>query len=276
MDRLCPPRHARLAFIGGQPGNYKTQLMWNMALDMALLKQRVLFVSLEQTPGELAAQAVCRFSRIPLDRLERAQADDGARLSDAEEASFVEASQKLASLDMHLRMHGADDHGRSLQDVIGSATRNRFDAIFIDHIGMIGRDDGDELKQLSQAIDKLRALARGSVVAGYRPFVCATTPLKRDSATADEDSLPAITDFRGSNRLEYDSDMAMILRKLPRKNPADESDEPDQVNAYVLKNRKGRCPVVLLFEAQGAISLVTERRLDNPQPPQHWQAKEDD
>lgn len=272
LQRICPPRHERLWFIGGQPGNYKTQLMWNLAMDMALQRQRVLFVSLEQTPGETTLQAVARFSQIPIAAMERAQAKGGSGLTNEQEKGLELAARRLAETELFLRMHGADEHGRRLEDVMRSACRARFDAVFIDHIGMVGRDEAQELVALSRAIDRLRALTRGEVVKDYRPFVCATSPLKRDAAAGDEDMLPAITDFRGSSRLEYDADLAMILRKRKREKPDEENSDPDIVDAFVLKNRQGRCPVVLTFEAQGEICFVRERSPETPVP-EHWSDK---
>lgn len=213
--------------------------------------------------------AVARYSRIPLGVLERAQSGE-TRLTESQHVGLATASQRMAETELFLRLHGADQHGRGLEDVIRSATRSNFDAVFIDHIGMIGRDDGNELEQLSAAIDRLRRLARGSVVKGYTPFVCATTPLKRDAATGDEEKLPAITDFRGSSRLEYDADVAIILRRRARKGE-EESGEPTLVDGFVLKNRQGPCPAVLQFEAQGAICFVNEHHKPEPQPPRHWQ-----
>jgi replicative DNA helicase len=266
MQHLCPPRYERLWVIGGQPGNYKTQFMWNLAMDMATLRQRVLFVSLEQTTGETALQAVARFGRIPLRVMEKAQGE----WTEQQQRGLEVAAMKLAETEIYLRMHSADKHGRKIKDVIASATRARFDAVFVDHVGMIGRDEGRELEQLSIAIDYLRRLARGSIVEGYRPFVCCTSPLKRDAAAGDDELLPAITDFRGSSRLEYDADVAMILRKRKALR-TDDSDEPDIVDAFVLKNRQGRCPLVLSFLAQGSICTVTERAPEDRPPVQHWQ-----
>lgn len=247
--------------------------MWNLALDMVSLKQRVLFVSLELTPGEMALQSVARYARIPLRAIARSQADGGSPLTEGQLAGLSVAADKLAQGEMYLRLHGAAEHGRDIEDVIRSATRTKFDAVFIDHVGMIGRDGGNELEKLSAAIDRLRKLCRGQELKGYFPFVCATSPLKRDAATGDEEKLPAITDFRGSSRLDYDSDALVILRKRKRAN-AEEREDPDVVDAFVLKNRQGPCPMVLQFEATGSQCTVVERHKSDGPPPQHWSDRE--
>lgn len=235
---------------------------------MAEQKQRVLVVSLELTTGQLAVNAVVRYSGIPLRHLEQAQAKE-RQLSEEQHAALAAASDKLARTEMYLRLHGAEEHGRSIEDVIRSATRSRFDAVFVDHIGMVGRDQGDELGQLNRCIDRLRALKSGQITKGYTPFVFAISPLSREARKDEDDHLPSLGDFRGSSRIDYDSDLAMILRRQKR-DAEDESDVPDKVDGFVVKNRFGRCPMLLQFEARGSAYLVVERRKDEPPPPAHW------
>ena len=267
-QRLCPPRSERFWAIGGNPGNYKTVLAWNMACDMAVLRQRVLFVSLEESTGALAVKAVARYARIPVDVMERAQSGEGYRFTNEQSEGLAVAAGKLAETELYLRLHGAEEHGRTMQDILRSATRTRFDAIFVDHLRMIGRGTGrSKFEVLEDAIDKLRALAHGEHLKGYTPLVVALSPLNReDSKEGDADRLPRLSDFYGSQQIESDADVAVIVKKRPAK---EDSEDPDIVDAFVLKQRGGRCPLVLQFEAQGAICAVTERRPE-PTPPQHW------
>ncbi len=274
MQRLCPPRSERFWVIGGRPGNYKTQLVWNLAVDMALLGQRVLFVTMEQTSGELGVQATVRHSRIPMETLEWAQSPGGS-LGETHMRGLSEAADKNARTEMYLRLHDAEKQGRSIDSIMRSATRTRFEAIFVDHLGMIGRDSGgNKFEVLEHAIDKLRGLSRGQVLAGYRPFVCVLSPLNRDGEKEKDDDkprLPRMSDFSGSSRIESDADLAMVLRK--RKN---EGDQPiDIVDGFVLKNRQGRCPLVLQFEAQGALCTVTERHKEDAPNRGHWSEKDE-
>lgn len=289
LERLCRPQSERLWFIGGFPGNYKTQLIWNLAVDMAERGgQRALVVSLEMPPHDMALQALARFSGVPLDRiLASHNPEGGVYLSDEEGHRLNNASDRLRKLDLSLRIHGAAD-GRSLEAVLKAAKAARFDAIFIDHIGMVGRDEAEELRALSLAVDALRGLAKGEDVKGYRPFVCVTSPLNRDGAKKDkngDDRLPQLSDFRGSSRIESDADFAMIMRKRPK---TEGDPAPNIVDGFVLKNRQGECPAVLQFEAQGATCWVNERVPESAQPvtypahpqrerpqPRSWHDRED-
>lgn len=266
LQRVCPPRSGRIWLIGGAPGNHKTQLALNLALDMATLGQRVLFVSLEQTAGEIGMQALARYSGVPLDRLDLAFGRDRVALSSDESERVESASARLAALDLFLRVHSAEKNGATLDAVLHGACRSRFDAVFADHLGMVDRGRGSELDAIPRTADALRRLARGAIRPGYTPFVCVTTPLSRKR---DEDDHPKLSHLRGSGNLEYDADLVMVVQKRA----GSEESETSTVDGFVLKNRQGRCPVVLQFEARGTTSLVVERHSDEAPPP-HWQERE--
>jgi len=273
MERLCQPTSGRFWVIGGRPGNYKTQVMWNLALDMASRQHKVLFLSLEEEPWAMSLAASARFSQIPRDRLRAAElAGDAEFLTSAEVETLNAAEEKLRGLEFHMRLHGADKHGRSLNAVLRSACRSRFDAVFVDHLGMVARQGPREFDEIPKAVDSFRALARGELAPDYRPFVCIASPLNRvREQTGDEDDLPQMSDLRGSGRIESDADLVMILQKRKQD---EESNQPDVLDGFVVKNRHGRCPVVLLFEANGATCSITERH-STETPPPHWQDRED-
>lgn len=275
MQRLCQPTSGRFWVFGGKPGNYKTQVMWNLAVDMASRQHRVLFISLEEEAWAMSLSAVSRFSRIARDRLRAAElAGDAEMLTSGEVESLAKAEEKARGLEFYLRLHGAEKHGRSTNDVLRSACRSRFDAIFIDHLGMMARQEIDEFKEIPRAVDQLRGLTRGEVVGDYRPFVCVSSPLNRARPEAgDEDDIPKMSDLRGSSRIESDADLVMILQK---RKADEESNAPDIVDGFVVKNRQGRCPLVLIFDADGATCTVTERHQSGPAPEQHWQDKDGD
>lgn len=218
-----------------------------------------------------------RYSRVPWKRLEAATMADGMPLSPDESERVEMAREKLRGLQLFLRLHGSEKHGRSLDAVIRSATRNRFDAVFVDHIQIVGRDGGRSLDNIPVTVDRLKQLAHGEIVPGYTPFVCALSPLNRANerdAAKDEDRLPSMSDFYGAREIESDADTAIIMRKRQRA-ADDESEAPDTVDAFVLKQRWGKCPLVLVFEAQGSICHVVERnRGDTAPPAPHWTQRE--
>jgi replicative DNA helicase len=238
-------------------------------------KHRVLFVSLEMTPAELFHVALAKFSGIPRQRVAAAVGPDKDQKENqftwSERGVWESAIKHLFSLEANLRVHGADDLGRSIDDVLYSACRARFDAVFVDHLGMIGRDSGGkELDVLAHAIHRLRGLSRGEVQKGYQPWVVASSQFSREIDKGEEERIPRLSDFRGSARIEHDADVAIGLQK--RKGA---EDGKSNLDAWVLKNRNGNCPDICMFEANGPTGLITERRKDDA-PPAHWSSKDEE
>lgn len=228
-----------------------------MALNCASQKQKVLFVSLEMTPGEMAILAAARFSGMQRDRIGAAMLENSPNPFNATEMHrWTTGLNAFGELMFSMRMHGARS-GRDVDDILRSACQFRYQAVFVDHLGMIGRDsNGRELEVLSQAIHRLRGLAKGEVVKDYRPWVVATSQLNREIDKGDEERIPRLSDFRGSARIEHDADVAIGLQKRRK---AEVEGRPSILDAFVLKNRNGIEPAVLSFEANGATGSVTER-----------------
>ena len=247
-----------------------------MALNCAENSLRVLFVSLEVPVGKMAVLACAKFSGLDRRRIESAfRVADPRPFSEPEQNLWDSAIDHFRGLTSTMRMHGADEHGRGIDDVIKSSCLKRFDAVFVDHLGMIGRGNGRELDVLNSAIDRLRALSVGEVVRGYRPWVVATSQLNREIDKGDEERIPRLSDFRGSARIKHDADVAIGLQKR-RPEGKDENDPISCVDGFVLKNRNGPEPEVLLFEGNGATYLVTERHRefvppdDSDSPSERW------
>jgi replicative DNA helicase len=267
LERMCRPQGESFWVLGGRPGSFKTALLWNLALNAAVLRQRVLFVSLEMTLAEMALLALSKFSGLDRRRIEEAfRPETTMPLGDGEADAWESAREKFAGLQFTLRLHG-HENGRDMRQIINSARSASYDAVMVDHLGMIGRDsNGRELDQLSAAIHGLRGLSRGEAIPGYRPWVVATSQLNREIDKGEESRIPRMADFRGSSRIEHDTDVAIGLQRRPK-----EDDGPLYVlDAFVLKNRFGP-PGVMSFDANGATGLVVERRHDEPKPPPNWQ-----
>lgn len=74
-----------------------------------------------------------------------------------------------------------------------------------------------------------------------------------------------MSDLRGSQRIESDADVVMILQKRAHEDEEDKG--PSKVDGFVVKNRDGLAPVCILFEADGARCTVNERQMNMPVPP---------
>ena len=263
FQRLLKPASGQFWVVGGNPGNFKTQTLWNLATDMAAMGQRILFVSLEIEPWAMASKAISRFSRIPLDRIKAAsRSEEPEYLCTAELEALDKAELHFKGLDFRIRFHGPEN-GRTASAVVKSACRSRFDSVFIDHLGMMSRQGEDEQKEVPRVVEACRALSHGEVVDKYRPCVFLASPLRKAKEDADEDRLPMMDDLRGSQQIQSDADIVLMLQKRAKKNETD----ADVVDGFVVKARDGVSPLILIFDADGATCTVTERHRDPVPPP---------
>lgn len=276
LQRICRPRSENFWVLGGRPGSFKTSLLWNLALNLTSRGRRALFVTLEMTPEEIALLAMAMFSGMERSRIEAHFAllqDDRVPFTPDEQHRWDEAVLRFQALEPVLRIHGAARHGRDIDAIIRSACRARFDAVFVDHLGMIGRESGGaELTLLGEAIHRLRGLSRGEAMDDYRPWVCATSQLNREIDKSrdnenEEERIPRLSDFRGSARIEHDADVAIALSKRRRSLGSEAA--TTVLDGFVLKNRNGPCPAVVIWDANGPTGLITERTAsDDTAPPE--------
>ncbi len=257
MELRCPPISGHFWVIGGRPGNYKTQLMVNLATDLALERQSVLFVSLELNTGEIMVQVAARLTALTKRRL-KVIWNSGA-CSDIERNALRRMYAQVRDLDSYFRLHGTSENGRSIRDVVESYRVLKPNAIFVDHIGMFG---ARRLDDLGTALDTLRGLVHGEIIKNAYPFVCVASPLNRDIERGSEDDVskrePRLSDFRGSAYIEHDADTAIILRKQRK---SEDEAGPDKVEGYVLKQRDGPAPLRLHFWGKGDVCTVIEREI---------------
>jgi hypothetical protein len=213
----------------------------------------------------MSVSAVTMFSGITKRRAEEALVENSDRpFTEAENEAWAKAEEKFVSLNFMMRIHGYEC-GRDTGDILRNACLHNFDAVMVDHLGMIGRDsNGREFDMLSESIHALRGLSRGEIRKDRTPWVVATTQLNREIDKGESERPPRMSDFRGSARIEHDADVAIGLVK--RRASENEEDPISHLDGFVVKNRNGPPDAVLLWEANGATGLITERRKEDHQP----------
>jgi replicative DNA helicase len=223
----------------------------------------------------LTLRILAHYSKILVKRIKGALSKVPTCHLTADEKALLEAATaKYLGMDLFFRVHDGATHGTTLDAILASAQRIRYDAIFIDHLGMIAGARGtDKFRAIDSAVDALQALSRGKVIKDYRPFVVVTTPLNRDLARESDQKdgprMPKISDFFGSSKIEYAADVAIALQR--HDNAAEDPNPVVTMSAHVLKNREGPAPAVLQFEANGSICEILEKRKEEYQPtPSTW------
>ena len=188
---------------------------------------------------------------------------NGMPLSERDQRSVDEAVEKVDALP--LTIHNSD---RSVKAIVATATAVRYDAVFVDHLGLVGRGQGDQFDMLEAALSAMRSLSLGKVTKDYHPFVFVLSQLNREIEKGDGKSgvarYPRLSDLRGSGNIEADADAVIILHRL---NPV--PGEVPQISAIVVKNRQGPPLAEIELEPNPPFYEVYEK-CEAP-PPQPYQ-----
>jgi len=187
--------------IAARPRVGKTALAVQMALRMARLGHRGLYVSLEMEAAKLARRALSLVSRIKLQDIRRGEfaRDDG--LAD----DIVRARAVLADLPLLI-----EDEPRLTHQTIAQRARlaerklGRLDWIMVDHLHIVGDDDRmarmPDIKAIAEKSAAIRAI-------GQRMKIPVITLAQLSRAVESrEDQRPTLADLRGSGAIEQDAD----------------------------------------------------------------------
>ena len=170
-----------------------------------------------------------------------------------------------------LRITFHDPARNSTIDVIETARKVRYDAVFVDHLGLVGAGRGDEFDRLNDTITALRRLAHGELAPGYYPLVLALSQLNREIEKTDTKKpaarYPRMSDLRGSGRLEADADAITILHRPGSLDPENQSLD---LRAVIVKNRQGPFPVALQLDPKPEYCLVEEASDAVAPPARHY------
>jgi replicative DNA helicase len=266
LNRLTRPASGQLFVLGGRPGMYKTTLALNMATNLAMQRKLVCWLGLESSPGALSTQMLARLSTVPLHRLIDSRVRGGKALDILDAGLVAEGSKKLRDeIDPYFSFHAA---GRPLAEVRETALGTKYHAIFVDHLGLVGRGSGNKFDVIELALTFFRALSMGHITPSYRPFVCILSQLnregEREAARTTGTFIPRLDHLWGSGFIEADADTAVIMygkHDLP--------DKTCTVKGIVRKNRQGPEPITLDYWADPLRYDMRELASEVVQPAQH-------
>lgn len=252
LDKIAKPSTNQLMILGGRPGTYKTAIMLTWVLNLARSGKFVLLAPLEMGEGTTATCFLSRLSGVSRNDLADTLIYRKPLPPEKDEAR-TRAFRDLSTLNSRITLHPSASN--TLSDIIDRACRSRYDAIFVDHLGIIG-GPGSELDRISAAIDRFRLLAHGQLVPGYHPFVCLLSPLSREiERGGDKIRYPRMSDLRGSGNIESHADVVAITHRAALFS----TDEQDKsLRLIVLKNRNGPSPAAVELDPHPATAWVDE------------------
>lgn len=220
IDGLVGIRRGQLGIIAGRPGEGKSSLATQIAIELAS-KAEVLFCSLEMTPQEIAERIIAQKTEMNLSRI------TCGIMSSSDKA---EAQTAVAQMDLNFCRARTVEELRAIASARLSHGRLRM--IVLDYLQLLkatGRTNSrnDEITQISQG---LKALAMDLDI----PIIA----LSQFSREATRET-PALHHLRDSGSLEQDANWVMFVFQ----------DKDKHRYVRIAKNRSGPCAdVEVIFD----------------------------
>ena len=220
LDKLIWIRRGQLGIIAGRPGEGKSSLATQIAVELALGFE-VLFCSLEMTPQEIAERIIAQKANVSLDMI------SSGKMTDEQKAH---ASAIIATMDLNFCRARTVEELRAIASARLSHGRLRM--IVVDYLQLLrstGKTNNrnDEITQISQG---LKALAMDLDL----PIVA----LSQFSREATRET-PQLHHLRDSGSLEQDANWVMFVFQ----------DKDKHRYVRIAKNRSGPCAdVEVIFD----------------------------
>lgn len=213
--------------ICSRPGGGKTDFAINLLMRFMKRGYKVLYFSLEMPRLELMQRITSSIAKI-----------DGVRIRDKElqeaEISTVEAI--MTSLDKTNKISFIDDPRLSVKEIRHYIHVVKPDAVIIDHIGLIQREETQNAyRELGKISNELKRIAKENDIA-----LINLVQLNR-AIDSRKEKEPQLSDIRESGDIEQDADYVMFIQPdedMTQKNLSGEGWA--DASLYLRKNRHGK------------------------------------
>ena len=217
LDSLCGGLHnSELIILAARPSMGKTAFAMNIAEHVAIVvKQPVLFVSLEMACLELADRLLCSSAQVNGHRLRN------GTISQEDRRRLVQKSAEISSAPLYID----DTPGRTLTEISAVARRLKrrqgLSLIVIDYLQLIEPDNPRDPRQeqVARIARRLKMMSRELEI----PVLC-LAQLNRQ-AEASRDNRPRLNHLRESGAIEQDADVVMFVHREEYYQTTDEDRE---------------------------------------------------
>lgn len=234
-------RAGQLILIAARPGNCKTTLALNLALNTASIHQkRVLIYSLEMSNDELLMRLAALVGQIRYTSILQ-----GNLSEDEKERLHTHCRELIDQLPIFLAdLPRTNVYNIKSQLDIAKRTGKPYDMVVIDYLQLMqmpNRKDDNKNLQVGEVSRELKLLAKE-----YGIPIIALSQLNRAVETRPN-KRPILSDLRDSGSLEQDADLVFMLYRDEYYNP--ETAYRGELEVNLIKNRHGNSGMVpLLFD----------------------------
>jgi replicative DNA helicase len=235
LDSLCGGLHnSELIILAARPSMGKTAFAMNIAEHVAfVVKQPVLFVSLEMACLELVDRLLCSAAQVNGHRLRN------GTISKEDRRRLVEKMDEISTAPLFID----DTPGRTLTEIAAVARRLKrkgqgLALIVIDYLQLIEPDNPRDPRQeqVARIARRLKMMARELEV----PVLC-LAQLNRQ-AEASKDNRPRLNHLRESGAIEQDADVVMFVHREEYYLSSDEEKEQVRGKAEIIVSKQRNGP----------------------------------
>lgn len=200
-----------MAIVAGRPGEGKTALTLQFALNLAREGKRVIYVSLEMPKGDILERMLCNYGDLDSSLLRRGQVPDDFKDKVEQFKAFLDSTQ--------LRVTEAFGYkAKDIETLLEDCGENKPDVIFIDHVNKVS---GEGFPQRKDAVSNY-TLEMERLAVQNNIAVVLLAQLNRKSTEAG--GRPSMEHLKESGTLEEGAATILFLRwrtlDKERKNPS--------------------------------------------------------
>lgn len=225
-------RKGELVFIGGRPGDGKSNLGLNITLGAAEKGKRVTVFSVEMDRKEVTSRTLAAGSWSPLGQIIGKNLDPDVR---ARVDEYIDSTK-----DMDLGL--IDDAYINVEQIIAHCRARRPDAIFVDYAQLLEASNSKVSRQ-----EQVAHITRSLKIAAKHLQMVVVVAAQLNRGPEQSKRPPVISDLRESGAAEQDADVVLLLHRPPG--------DDGIVKLIVGKNRNGPTgQIPLVF--RGAIARI--------------------
>lgn len=248
LDHLTTGFHpSDLVIVAARPSMGKSALALHLARNMAVDHQKKVGVfSLEMSSEQIALRLLSLESRVPFEKLRRAELDkdDWNRLTDA--ASRLMKTAIIIDDDSLLDPRGIRTKARRMKKEYG------LDVVIVDYLQLMNstRNRENRQQEITEISRSLKILAKELDV-----VVIAASQLSR-AIEQREDKRPRLSDLRESGAIEQDADTVMFIHREAyyQRNFKEESSSESDIQKI---NRPHEAEIIIGKQRNGPIGTAS-------------------
>lgn len=212
LDDIIMGFHRKtLTIVAGRPGEGKTALTCQFAMNLAREGKRVIFISLEMPKGDILERMLCNYCDMDSSLLRRGQVPEDFKDKVDQFRAFLDSTQ--------LRVTEAFGYkSKDIETLLEDCGENKPDVIFVDHVNKVS---GEGFPQRKDAVSNY-TLEMERLAVQNNIAVILLAQLNRKSTEAG--GRPSMEHLKESGTLEEGAATILFLRwrtlDKERKNPA--------------------------------------------------------